>query len=149
VLTAKIASPGEIERIRAFYHANAYNPEIGQADVFILAEEEGGGICGAMRLCMEEDTMLLRGMRVAEEKRRQGIGTQMLLAAQACFDKRECFCIAHRHLEAFYGQIGFAEIEASQAPAFLRERWKGYIRDHGMEVILMRRASPVEAPRIA
>jgi GNAT superfamily N-acetyltransferase len=141
MIATRVAQPGELERIAAFYRDNGYEPTISPADVIVVAEvaENEGAFCGAVRLCDEGGVLVLRGMRVCEHMRRQGIGTRLLHAVEPVIGGRGCFCIPHRYLRSFYGQIGFVEIEPSEAPDFLRERCATYGREYGLDVILMRR----------
>jgi N-acetylglutamate synthase-like GNAT family acetyltransferase len=141
MIVTRQAYPGEFERIAAFYRDNGYGPAIDPADAIVVAEvaENEGALCGAVRMCDEHDVLVLRGMRVCEGMRRQGIGTRLLQAVEPVIGARECFCIAHRYLRSFYGRSGFVEIEAAEAPPFLRERRAEYGRAYGLDVIVMRR----------
>jgi hypothetical protein len=56
--------------------------------------------------------------------------------------ERECFCLPHRYLRSFYGRIGFVEMAASEAPAFLQARCAEYRRVYGLDVVIMRRPKP-------
>jgi uncharacterized glyoxalase superfamily protein PhnB/N-acetylglutamate synthase-like GNAT family acetyltransferase len=143
---ARKAHPEEFERIAAFYRDNDYRPAISPADVIVVAEN-AGALCGAVRICDERDVLVLRGMRVGKDMRRRGIGTHLLQAVEPVIGARECFCIPHRHLRSFYGRIGFVEVEAAEAPSFLRERCAEYRREYGLDVIVMRRPGGAEARR--
>jgi N-acetylglutamate synthase-like GNAT family acetyltransferase len=136
-MVVREAGPSEFERISAFYKKSGYRPGISRTDQFILAEDDGG-ICGALRLCSEEGVLVLRGMRVAPDRQRRGIGTQLLGRAAAAVAGRECFCIPHRRLVGFYAQIGFGEIADDEAPEFLRERRRRYSEEHALDVTVMR-----------
>ncbi len=141
MVVTREACPGDFERLAAFYRDNGYAPPISPADVIVVAEVAGneGALCGAVRLCDERGVLVLRGMRVCEDMRRQGIGTRLLHAVEPVIGARECFCIPHRYLRSFYGQIGFVDIEPTDPPEFLRERWARYRREYGLDVVLMRR----------
>jgi len=143
MLNVRIASPDEYERITAFYRETAYRPPIHPTDVLVIAED-ADGICGALRLCTEEGVIVLRGMRVAADRQRQGIGTRLLEGAGGAISDQECYCIPHRRLRAFYSQAGFAEIPLGECPSFLRDRWRQYTEEYALDVILMRRP-PVPA----
>jgi N-acetylglutamate synthase-like GNAT family acetyltransferase len=138
MVTARKARAEEFERVAAFYRDNGYEPGISPSDIIVVAES-GGVLYGAVRICQEHDVLVLRGMRVGESMRRQGIGTRLLRAVESLIGARECFCIPHRYLRPFYGRIGFVEIGATAAPRFLRERCAAYRRDYGLDVIVMRR----------
>lgn len=137
------AHPEEFERVVDFYRANDYGAAISPSNVIVVAED-GRTLCGAVRLCEEHDTPVLRGMRVCEGMRRQGIGSLLLQAAKTIIGEKECFCIPYRHLRAFYGRIGFVEIEAADAPPFLQERCAGYKRLYDLDVIVMWRPGKTE-----
>ncbi len=137
VITRK-ARPQDLQQVAAFYHEQDYTPAKGREDVIVVAEE-AGMLCGALRLCEEHGALVLRGMRVAEDMRRQGIGTRLLQAAESLIADRECFCIPHRHLRSFYACIGFVEIQSAQAPPFLCQRCSRYRSQFGLDVIIMRR----------
>jgi GNAT superfamily N-acetyltransferase len=80
----------------------------------------------------------LRGMRVAEEWRRHGIGSQILRAVADWLGKRQCYCVPYVHLVEFYSQIGFSEIAPVLAPAFLARRLAEY-RGKALDVTIMAR----------
>jgi GNAT superfamily N-acetyltransferase len=138
VVRTRTARPDEIGRIAEFCQAEGYRPAIRPGDLVVLATE-GDELCGALRLCEEGGVLVLRGMRVAEPLRRQGIGTQLLSAAEPLIGGRACFCIAHRYLEPFYGRVGFSPADEGQSPSFLRERCAAYQRDDGLDVVILRR----------
>jgi N-acetylglutamate synthase-like GNAT family acetyltransferase len=142
IVAIRRACSEEIERIVTFYHHdNDYKPTIGPSDVIIVAENKEV-LCGVVRLCKENEVLVLRGMRVGDGMRKQGIGTGLLEAVEAVINERECFCIPHRYLCSFYGHIGFRKIETSEAPSFLRERCAEYRHKYGLDVIIMRRSNP-------
>jgi N-acetylglutamate synthase-like GNAT family acetyltransferase len=138
MIITRRARQEEFEKIVAFYRDNDYRATIDSADIFVVAENEGA-LCGVVRICEEQDVLILRGMRFCEGVRRQGIGTHLLETVEALIGKRECFCIPHRYPGPFYGHIGFVEIEEKEAPLFLRERAATYRSAYGLDVILMRR----------
>lgn len=132
------AGTADFARVLSFYLDTGYTQPVDPADtlVYALREEE---ICAALRLCPEQNTLVLRGMRVCPDLRRQGVGTVLLLAAAKVIGERECYCIPHAYLESFYGQIGFREIDPDTAPAFLHKRLVTYRQVLVLDVILMRR----------
>jgi N-acetylglutamate synthase-like GNAT family acetyltransferase len=139
-LTVQEAQAADLGRVIAFYRASGYQPEISPGDIIITAEQNGE-ICGALRVCEEEGKLVLRGVRVVEALRRQGIGTRLLRAAEVAIGSRDCFCIPHRYLAGFYGRVGFVEIGLEKAPAFLRERCARYRRQHNVDALVMHRAA--------
>ena len=137
MIRTRRAHPAERDAVAAFYRAQDYPTTLRPLDAPIIAEDDGRR-CGVFRLCIENDILVLRGMRVREDLRRQGIGTRMLHAAVPIIGERVCFCIPFRHLREFYGQIGFVEIPPDEAPPFLRERCAAYVQ-HGTDAIITRR----------
>ncbi len=133
----RIARPDEYNRVLAVYAELGYRRTIDPADTVWLAETTGEAI-GIVRAAAEQGTLVLRGMRVAEHARRQRLGTRMLEAIAEWLENRECYCAPNPHLMGFYGQIGFAVIEPTAAPAFLAQRLADY-QQSGENVILMRR----------
>lgn len=132
----RIAGCEEFERVLAFYRANDYKPAVNPTDVIVVAET-GGGICGVVRLCEEEDCLVLRGMRVRKDLQRRGIGTRILQSSEPIIGERTCFCIPYRQLLRFYTQIGFQKVSPSEAPSFLQERYNRYRFEYGLDVIMM------------
>ena len=133
----RIARPDEHSRVLSVYAALGYRRTINPANTVWLAESAGATV-GIVRVAAEHGTLVLRGMRIAEPARRQGLGTRILQAIAEWLQDRECYCVPYPHLVEFYGQIGFAVIESAAAPAFLAERLAEYRRS-GEDVILMRR----------
>ncbi len=138
MVTIRCALPTELKRLETFYRETVYYGGLKAADTVIVAESDGE-IVGAVRLCEEEGVLVLRGMRVREDLHRQGVGTQILAAVDRFVGERQCYCIAHRHLRSFYGQIEFDEIQLNTAPAFLQQRLAKYT-EQGLDVIIMARA---------
>jgi len=136
MITTRRARHDEYEKITAFYRENGYGVPIKETDLLAVAETDGA-LCGILRLCEENDVLVLRGMRVSLNVQRQGVGTLLLRYVESLIGKRECFCIPHRHLESFYGQIGFVEMAESSVPPFLAMRCATYRKEHGLDVILM------------
>lgn len=133
----RIARPGEYDRVLAVYATLGYRRTIDRADTAWLAETASEAV-GIVRVAVEQGTLVLRGMRVAEHARRQRLGTRVLHAIAEWLADRECYCVPYPHLVGFYGQIGFAVIEPAAAPRSLAERLVDYRRS-GEDVILMRR----------
>lgn len=131
----RIATASDIDRIGAAYRSWNYSPGITPGDTIWLAETEHE-LIGAVRIVTEHGTLVLRGMRIAEQRRRQGIGSAMLRASADWLGARECYSVPYTHLIDFYGRIGFVEIAPALAPAFLAARLEDY-RSRGLEVIIM------------
>lgn len=143
MITTREAWPDEFERIVEFYQSEGYKPAISQTDVIVVAEDNGA-LHGTARLCVEHGKLVLRDVRVKEGLHRQGIGTRLLRTLIPVIGDRECYCISPRYLRSFCGQIGFVEIDPAMVPSFLAERYTGYRREGGLDVIIMRRPSARE-----
>ena len=137
MIQVRQARSDERARVEAFYRETDSLVTITPSDAVIMAED-GAAVCGVVRLCHEGGTLVLRGMYLREDARRRGIGTRMLRAAEQLIGSQVCFCIPYSHLRAFYGQIGFVEIDPAEAPSLLRERCAAYVQS-GLDAILMRR----------
>jgi GNAT superfamily N-acetyltransferase len=122
----------------ALYEQWGYGGGIGADDVVFAAQHEDA-VVGLVRRAAEGGTTMLRGMYVAPDFRRRGVGTGLLAAFVDHLHGTECFCIPFAHLTGFYGRAGFALLPESAAPAMLFERLRTY-RSEGHQVVLMRRA---------
>ena len=138
-MNISLASESELAEVEAFYSTVGYTGGALPADLIFVARD-GSRIIGVVRLCEESGCCVLRGMYVASERQRSGIGTALLSELNAKVGARECWCIPFTHLREFYGVIGFGEVAPSSAPQFLRERHARYLNDGG-DMIVMVRAS--------
>lgn len=136
-LSVRIAAPDELERVRTTYAAWGYGGGADSADTIFVAKG-AGELQGLVRLTREHGTTMLRGMQVALDARRQGVGTRLLETFVAQLGGQECYCIPYSHLIAFYGSQGFEVQPPELAPGFLSERLAEY-RARGLDVVLMRR----------
>ncbi len=123
--------------VRLFYDTVSYGGGTHPGDRLLVARG-GDEVVAAARLCKEEESLVLRGMYVAQECRRQGLGSKLLEVASATIGSSECWCLPHTHLMGFYSQIGFKESEA--IPEFLAKRHSRYTKS-GRVVTAMRRPS--------
>ncbi len=139
-ITVQIARPTDLNWILAAYNSWNYQGGVGPDDTAWMAKL-GDELIGVVRIVPEKNTLVLRGMRVAEPWRRRGVGSQMLRAIATWLGKRECYCIPYVHLVEFYGQIGFVEIVSTSAPSFLVERLAEYQRRAPNVTIMARPAS--------
>src|SRR5437868_10016040 len=109
------------DQIRSVYARVGYKGGIKEDDVAFLAIANGNPV-GAVRLCIEEGVMILRGMMVHPDYQRQGIGRALLKALDPAIGNELCYCVNPPYLKDFYGSIGFEEIEKKKAPSFLIHR---------------------------
>jgi GNAT superfamily N-acetyltransferase len=120
----------------AFYDETQYAGGLLPSDRVVVALS-GKQIVGAYRLAREHDVLVLRGMRVRSQHRRQGIGVRLLDALSGLTEP--CYCLPLVHLaDSLYGRAGFAALTQAETPAFPRERAAEYAR-RGFDVIVMRR----------
>jgi GNAT superfamily N-acetyltransferase len=131
----RLAQSADFHQIASTYDAWGYGGGIKPEDTAWLALVEDEPV-GVVRVAAENGTFVLRGMRIAESQRRQGIGSRMLSVIAEWLDDRECYCVPYVHLAKFYGQVGFSEIAPAEAPSFLVDRAADY-RRRGLDVLLM------------
>lgn len=139
------AGAGDLAAVRVFYSSVGYGGGIGAEDQVLIARQ-GGSIVAAVKLSPEGDTLVLRGMYVAEPLRGRGIGSDLLERIAAKIGSSSCWCVPYVHLERFYARIGFRADEHGEAPGFLIVRRERY-RSAGHDVTIMRRpAGRVSGP---
>jgi N-acetylglutamate synthase-like GNAT family acetyltransferase len=136
LMIIRLAEKSEYAAVAEQYSTCNYRAELLPNDQIIIAIDKQ--IVGAVRICMEHDVKVLRGMQVGKEFQRQGVGSQMLQYLSRQVDMAGCYCLTHKHLETFYGQIGFMEDTASTAPEFLLERLNEYLNKGYGEMIAMK-----------
>ncbi len=137
MLELRRAKNEDYSEIETFYSGVGYSGKLAQSDIVVVARENSE-VVGAVRLCLETNCLVLRGMYVSEQRRGTGIGAALLLNASNEIGLRKCWCIPFIHLCSFYGKIGFMEVQPNTAPAFLSARIAEYT-DRGKSVVLMRR----------
>lgn len=135
MMTIRFARPDEYEAVLIHYQACNYGGGIDDKDIVVIAQ--GTGIAGAVRICVENGSKILRGMQITPAFQRMGIGKMMLLYLTDHFDMADCYCLPYSHLKEFYGVIGFREIRPNEAPGFLAERLEIYLRK-GLNVTMMK-----------
>lgn len=133
-----LAKITDLENIRVFYKKCGYGGGANKEDTILVAKEDNK-IIGVVRLCNENEKIILRGMQVASTYRNQGIGKQLLKKLNNIIKNQECYCLPYAHLENIYNLIGFKQIKLSDAPSFLQTRFKTYIQ-RGLKVIIMKRS---------
>jgi GNAT superfamily N-acetyltransferase len=139
-VTLRVASASDYRRIEASYAAWGYRGGVLPQDIVYVAEQECDAVA-AVRRTREHGFVLLRGMYVAPERQRRGIGSRLLDFFVSHLDRSVCYCVPYVHLRAFYGRAGFVPLDHTLAPAFLRERLVAY-RARGLDVLVMRRSVP-------
>jgi N-acetylglutamate synthase-like GNAT family acetyltransferase len=134
-ITVRMAQSSDLNRILTAYDTWGYGGGMKAEDTAWLAEV-ANELIGIVRIAPENGTLVLRGMRIAEQWRRRGIGSRMLRVLAAWLGNRESYCVPYTHLVDFYGQIGFVEVAPAATPAFLAQRVAEY-RRRSLNVTMM------------
>jgi GNAT superfamily N-acetyltransferase len=135
----RVAMPWDYPQVAAAYQAWGYHGGVSPEDTLFVGEDESQ-LVAAVRRTREHDCVLLRGMYVAPEHQRRGIGRELLEFFVSHLDRVRCYCVPYVHLRDFYGRAGFVSLLDESAPAFLRERAASY-RARGLDVLIMCRLS--------
>lgn len=117
----------EVAQVMEFYRSQNYHGgDTMDGSEFTIVAEDNDRIIGAVRLVIEENTLILRGMFIDKPYQRQGIGKQMLDLMDIEIADRECYCICKAYLERFLADIGFSQINPEKGPKHLSERYDEY-----------------------
>ena len=108
--------------VETFYRRELKREVPLELDQEVFAAMDGNDIVGALRLCPEAGTLLLRTVVVADGRRGHGIGRSLLREASDAIGPRACWCFPWAHLERFYGTIGFVRVPDATVPQALRHR---------------------------
>ena len=111
----------ELDKVLEFYKTCSYSGGATQDDLIICAEMDNI-IVAVVRLCNENQTLVLRGMQVDKQFQRQGIGKKLLSRLDKIIDTQTCYCIPYGHLEKFYSSIGFKKVDSNKIPDHLFKR---------------------------
>ena len=101
----RVASAFEYPHVAAAYEAWGYHGGVSPEDTLCIAEH-GSELIAAVRRTHDGGFVLLRGMYVAPEYQRRGIGSQLLDFFVTHLDRAACYCVPYAHLRAFYGRAG-------------------------------------------
>lgn len=132
------ALAAELAQAQIFYDACGYEGAPIRAHDQVVLAKSGAQIVGVGRLCREYGQLILRGMQIAREFRRQGLGSRLLAGLVAEMADEPCYCLPYDHLGAFYAQAGFSLVTEDQLPDFLAQRLASYLA-LGRKVMPMRR----------
>lgn len=133
----EFAETSDAAGVQSFYLSVEYDVGV-QPDDRLLVARVDRKIVGAVRLCVEHGSLVLRGMYVAEERLGLGIGTGLLDSTSAAIGSSECWCIPYTRLTNFYSRIGFRVCGEGAIPLFLTERRERYMAG-GKDVVVMKR----------
>jgi len=131
----RFAEITEYPDVLIHYKICNYGGGIRDTDKVVIAIDEQ--IIGAVRICVEHHTKVLRGMQISPAYQKKGIGTSMLKFLADHVTMHGCYCLPYEHLKAFYAAIGFEEILSQNAPVFLAERLEKYLSSGHNEMIIM------------
>ena len=137
VLIVRVAREDELKRINDAYTAFRYSGKAEPKDTVILAER-GSDLVGLVRGTVEQGVQMLRGMYVAPDTQRQGVGSALLRRFVELLGEHDCYCLPYTHLTGFYGADGFQPLAPEDAPVFLATRLTEYRKDGG-DTLLMKR----------
>lgn len=130
-------SDDDLGAVQSFYSSVSYSAGLNAADRILVARQ-ARSIVAAVRLSLEADTLVLRGMYVAESLRGTGVGSKLLDRVSTEIGSSVCYCVPYTHLEGFYSRIGFQVCGGEEVPEFLAVRKKRYA-SAGREVTIMKR----------
>ena len=114
-ITLRVASLAEHSRVQAAYAAWGYRGSVSPDDIVYVAQR-GGEFVAAVRRTQEHGLVLLRGMRVAPQHQRTGIGSRLLRIFVEHLHDEPCYCVPYEHLRAFYARGGFASLPDDAIP---------------------------------
>lgn len=121
MITVRSGQASDVERVNDYYESRRRSRAAKPEDIIVLAEDDNR-VIGAVRLCTEEGHLVLRGMDIEASYRRQGLGRRMLEELVQYIGDQDCYSLPWKHLDHFYGIIGFQVVEDDQLPEFLQER---------------------------
>jgi N-acetylglutamate synthase-like GNAT family acetyltransferase len=133
-----LACADDLAAVQSFYSSVDYGCGLRSGDRVLVAKQ-ARSIVAAVRLSSEADTLVLRGMYVAEPLRGAGIGSKLLERTSSEIGSSACWCIPYVYLERFYSRIGFHVCENEEVPEFLAVRKKRYV-SAGREVTIMNKS---------
>jgi predicted N-acetyltransferase YhbS len=130
----------DLGEIAEFYKSVGYGGGVSDADV-TLGVKLGGRWVGAVRLCTEGGVIVLRGMQVAPDFQRKGIGRALLDQCLPYLDQSAAYCVPYVHLTEFYGRVGFVITPPELLPAFLADRLAAYVSTNRQTLAMKRMPS--------
>ena len=95
-------SPSQYSEVIEFYERCGYSRGVRGQDTTLSAVRQNV-LVGAVRLCLEDRVLVLRGMQVLPDFQRRGIGTELLNDCLPSLGEFTCYRIPWAHLEQFYG----------------------------------------------
>jgi len=127
--------PVLLHDLTRIYDVCGYGGKI-EADDTLFVAYLSGIAAGGVRLCNEEDVIVLRGMEILPRYRRQGLGLGLLAACKPALSEQTVYCLPYAHLVDFYATVGFSPIDIECAPYFLQARAADYAKT-GKKIVAM------------
>jgi N-acetylglutamate synthase-like GNAT family acetyltransferase len=112
----------DVERVNDYYQSRRRSRGAKMTDFLLLAEDEVGTVVGVVMLRQEQGYVVLRGMDIRQDYRRQGLGARMLHHLEQHMRDQDCYCLPYAHLIPFYAIAGFEVADEASLPEPLRER---------------------------
>lgn len=143
----ELANAADLPEVASFYEKVGYSGGVCFNDRILVSRKEQT-IVAAVRLCEEENTLVLRGMYVAEKLRGKGLGHLLLERASSEIGRAECWCVPYDHLTNFYSRADFILCDEAATPDFLLARLKKYTSNGQSVVVMMRPARNQRSERM-
>lgn len=109
---------------------------------FILEEDKA--IIGCARLIPidDDDSYWLRGVFIIEERRQQGLGTELInLVHQQIDQQQTIFAFPYQHLEHFYKRLGYELCNQEVLPSSLQQRYISAQRQNKTWLLMKRESA--------
>lgn len=135
-ITISQAEVNQLPLLKRFFKSNGFRAQAAKSDMIFYAQHKNIIVC-ALRLCQYGDSWLLRSMCVKSDYQRQGVGRHFLHNISAHLQSTACYCFPYEHLEKFYSEAGFSQIEASLSDNRISTLFKNY-RSRGKNILLMK-----------
>lgn len=146
MLTIGLAETSEFNKVLDLYSLCQYRGGIHPTDAIVIAKYDRK-VIGAVRLCVENDVNILRGMQIVPSMQRQKIGSQMLYFCLPLMQRQMTYCLPYRHLVDFYSQVGFQLLDENNLPDLIKDKLSNYRAD-GIDMIPMVRPPKIRMPNV-
>jgi ribosomal protein S18 acetylase RimI-like enzyme len=93
----RVVEPNEVNLVLSHYQKTGYSKQVNPEDI-VIAAFQASQIIGAVRLCPQDNYLVLWGMQVIKQYQRQKIGTALLHKCAEIIQNRACYCLPYKHL---------------------------------------------------
>lgn len=145
MISLELLPASRFSEAQGFYATVGYGGFI-TGDCVVFAAEEDGRIVGVVRLAPEHGVIVLRGMMIAPEHQRKGLGTRFLQFMAPHMADADVYAMPHDWLEGFYGQAGFVKIDLADAPKHMQDRLNQHREKHPDLIVMIRRRRAPDRP---